>query len=154
MSSAGLDRTGGAATGMNILVLEARYFPSVAEALVDGATLALEKGGAHFERFSVPGVLELPAAIAIAARRERPFDGFVALGCVVGHGTVPDMLLRETGHGLMALGCEGLAIGNGVLLAENEDAALRMALDQDAGGDAARAALSLVVLRQRLGILS
>ena len=66
---------------MNILIVEARYHPDVADALVDGATAALEKGGAQFERVAVPGVLEMPAAIAMAARSARPFDGYVALGC-------------------------------------------------------------------------
>jgi len=138
---------------MNVLIVESRYFPAVAEALVDGATLALEKGGAHFERFSVPGVLELAPAIAIAARSGRPFDGYVALGCVLGSSGVPVMLLRETARGLMNLGTDGLAIGNGVVSAGDEDEAMKLAMDQDAGGDAARAALSLIVLRQRLGIL-
>jgi 6,7-dimethyl-8-ribityllumazine synthase len=139
---------------MNILIVESRYFPVVADALVDGATLALEKGGARFERLSVPGALELPAAIAIASRSQRPFDGFVALGCVTGESVAADVLYRETVRGLVTLGTEGLAIGNGVLLAGDEDAAMTLAMDMDAGGDAARAALGLVVLRQRLGFFS
>lgn len=139
---------------MNILIVESRYFPAVTDALLDGATLALEKGGARFERFSVPGVLEVPPAIAIAARSARPFDGYVALGCVLGSSAIPGMLYRETARGLMDLGTEGIAIGNGVLLADDEDSAMTMAVDQDMGGDAARAALALVVLRQRLEILS
>ncbi len=137
---------------MNILIIESRYFPIVADALVDGATLALEKGGARFERFSLPGVLELPAAVALAAASGRPFDGYVALGCVIGLAAASDTLYRETMRGLMTLGTGGLAIGNGVLLAGDEDTAL--ATGRDVGGDAARAALSLVVLRERLRILS
>jgi 6,7-dimethyl-8-ribityllumazine synthase len=139
---------------MNILILESRYFPAVADALVDGATAALEKGGARFERLSVPGALELPAAVAMAAHSERPFDGYVALGCVTGESVTADVLYRETVRGLVVLGTEGLAIGNGILLAGDEDAAMALAMDQDAGGDAARAALALVVLRQRLGIFT
>jgi len=139
---------------MNILIIESRYFPAVTDALLDGATLALEKGGALFERFSVPGVLELPPAIALAARSGRPFEGYVALGCVLGMSATADMLYRESARGLMMLGTEGLSIGNGVLMAADEDAAMALAMDQDVGGDAARAALSLIVLRQRLGILS
>lgn len=139
---------------MNILIVESRYFPAVTDALVDGATLALEKGGAHFERFSVPGVLEVPPAIAIAGKSGRPFDGYVALGCVLGQSGVAGALFGQAARGLMDLGTNGLAIGNGVLLADDEDEAMKLAMDQDAGGDAARAALSLVVLRQRLGMLS
>jgi 6,7-dimethyl-8-ribityllumazine synthase len=139
---------------MNILIVESRYFPAVADALLDRATLALEKGGARFERFSLPGVLELPAAIAAAARSGRTFEGYVALGCVLGLAATPDTLYRETVRGLVTLGTQGMAIGNGVLLAPDEGAAMALAMNQDAGGDAARAALSLVVLRERLGLLS
>ena len=139
---------------MNILIVESRYFPAVADALLDRATLALEKGGARFERFSLPGVLELPAAIAAAARSGRTFEGYVALGCVLGLAAIPDTLYRETVRGLVTLGTQGMAIGNGVLLAPDEGAAMALAMNQDAGGDAARAALSLVVLRERLGLLS
>jgi 6,7-dimethyl-8-ribityllumazine synthase len=139
---------------VNVLILESRYFPAIGDALVDGATLALEKGGARFERFSLPGVLELPAAIAVAAGSARPFDAYVALGCVTGLAAVSDTLYREAMRGLMTLGTRGLAIGNGVLLAADEDRAMALAIDQDAGGDAARAALSLVTLRERLRILS
>jgi 6,7-dimethyl-8-ribityllumazine synthase len=69
---------------MNILIVEARYHPAVADALVDGAIAALKTGGAEFERLSVPGVLELPAAIAIAMRSQKSFDGYVVLGSVTG----------------------------------------------------------------------
>jgi 6,7-dimethyl-8-ribityllumazine synthase len=140
-------------TDLNILVLDARYHGAVADALVDGATAALEQGSVRFERVSVPGVLEIPPAIAAAARSSRPFDGYVALGCVLGFAAVPDTLYRETARGLMSLGLEGQAIGNGVLLADDEKAALELAQTQDAGGDAARACLSLVTLRERLGYL-
>ena len=139
---------------MNILIVDSRYFPAVAHALLARATLALDKGGARFERFSLPGVLELPAAIAAAARSGRTFEGYVALGCVLGLAATPDTLYRETVRGLVTLGTQGMAIGNGVLLAPDEGAAMALAMNQDAGGDAARAALSLVVLRERLGLLS
>ena len=102
---------------MNILIVEARYHPDVADALVDGATAALEKGGARFERVSMPGVLELPAAIAIAARSARPFDGYVALGCVTGPAHIADMYYVETLRGLMTLGTAGISLGSGIVLA-------------------------------------
>jgi 6,7-dimethyl-8-ribityllumazine synthase len=136
---------------MKILVIDARYHAAVADTLVDGATLALEKGGAHFARVSVPGVLELAPAIAIAARTDAAFDGYVALGCVLGGGTVEDTLYRETMRALAELGNKGLAIGNGVVLANEEFAAQDVAGAQDAGGDAGRACVALVTLRQRLG---
>jgi 6,7-dimethyl-8-ribityllumazine synthase len=138
---------------LNILVIDARYHPDVADALVDGATAALEKGGARFERLSVPGVLELPAAIAIAARSERPFDGYVALGSVTGHPNVANMLYAETLRGLMALSTTGIALGAGIVLAADEGAARDLAVSHDIGGDAGRAVLSLATFAERLGYL-
>jgi 6,7-dimethyl-8-ribityllumazine synthase len=138
---------------LNILIVEARYHPDVADALVDGATAALEKGGARFERLAVPGVLEIPAAIAIAVRSPRPWDGYVALGCVTGPSHAADMFYAETLHGLMALGTAGISLGSGIVLAGDEGAARDLAVSHDIGGDAARAALSLVTFGERLGNL-
>ncbi len=137
---------------MNILVIDARYHTAVADALVDGATAALEKGGARFIRVSVPGVLEIPAAIAIAAQSGKPFDGYVALGCVLADTRVAGTLYEETVRALMQLGTTGLAIGNGIVLAADEGAALDQAQTMDVGGDAARASLSLVTFAQRVGL--
>jgi 6,7-dimethyl-8-ribityllumazine synthase len=108
---------------MNILIVEARYHPNVADTLVDSAAGALEKAGARFERISVPGVLEIPAAIAIAARSSRPFDGYVALGSVTGPAHLADMFYAETMRGLMSLGAGGIALGNGIVLAGDEGSA-------------------------------
>jgi 6,7-dimethyl-8-ribityllumazine synthase len=134
---------------MNILIVEARYHPDVADALVDGATAALEKGGARFERVAVPGVLEIPAAIAISLRSGRPFDGYVALGCVTGPTHHADMFYAETMRSLTALGASGIALGQGIVLAGDEGAAHDLATRQDLGGDAARACLSLVTFAER-----
>ena len=137
---------------MNILVIDARYHTAVADALVDGATAALEKGGARFVRVSVPGVLEIPAAIAIAVQSGKPFDGYVALGCVLADTRVAGTLYEETVRALMQLGTTGLAIGNGIVLAADEGAALDQAQTMDVGMDAARASLSLVTFAQRVGL--
>jgi 6,7-dimethyl-8-ribityllumazine synthase len=137
---------------MNILVIDARYHTAVADALVDGATAALEKGGARFVRVSVPGVLEIPAAIAIAVQSGKPFDGYVALGCVLADTRVAGTLYEETVRALMQLGTTGLAIGNGIVLAADEGAALDQAQTMDVGRDAARASLSLVTFAQRVGL--
>ena len=134
---------------MNILIVEARYHPDVANALVDGATSALEKGGAQFERMAVPGVLEIPAAIAIALRSSRPFDGYVALGCVT--GALAGMFYAETLRGLMTLSTAGVALGSGIVLAGDEGAGHDIATTQDTGGDAARACLALITFGERLG---
>ena len=136
---------------MNILIVEARYHPEITDALVDGATAALELGGAHFERAAVPGVLEIPPAIAIAARAGR-YDGYVALGSVV-RDAYSDMMAQETTAGLMRLATgHGLCIGHGFVLAQDENEALDRARDSDVGGDAARACLSLLALQSRLGL--
>jgi 6,7-dimethyl-8-ribityllumazine synthase len=138
---------------MHILIVEARYHAHVADRLLDGATAALEQGAASFTRASVPGVLELIGAIALAARGPRPFDACVALGCVIGQDAVADTLYRETMRGLVSLSVSGVPLGNGVMLAADERAALSLAGDGDVGGDAARAALALAALRDRLALL-
>lgn len=137
---------------MNILIIDARYHPAVADALVDGATGALEKGDARFVRVSVPGVLEVPSAIAIAARSGKPFDGYVALGCVLADTRIAGTLYEETVRALMHLGTQGLCIGNGIVMAADEGAALDQAETLDVGGDAARAALSLTTFSQRVNL--
>ncbi len=137
---------------MNILIIEARYHPDVAEALTDSATAALERGGARFERMSVPGVLEIPAAIAIAVRSERPFDGYVALGAVTGSAHTAGIQYAEAIRGLTSIGATGIALGQGIVIASDEGAAHDIAMSHDIGGDAARACLSLVTLGQRLGM--
>ncbi len=139
---------------MNILIVESRYHPAVAEALTDGATKALQLGGAHFTRAQVPGILEIPAAIALGARSDR-FDGYVALGSMVRTGTAHfELITDNVFYGLTRLGTDhALCIGNGIVVATTEDAALQMALkeERDVGGDAARACLSMVALAKRLG---
>ena len=144
----------------NILIVEARFYSHIADQLLDGATAALEKGGAHFERLSVPGALEIPAAIALAARAGehggKSFDGYVALGCVIRGETYHfEVVSNESARGLMELGINhGLAIGNGILTVETEHQALERAAvdDGDKGGDAARACLALVAARARYSV--
>lgn len=134
---------------MNILIVESRYHPEVTDTLVDGATAALDKGGARFERMSVPGVLEIPAAIAMAAKSERPYDGYVALGSATGPHA--EIFYAETMRALLALGVNGLAVGNGIVMAADEGSAHDLAQRMDVGGDAGRACLALVTFGERLG---
>jgi len=143
----------------NILIVEARFYSHISDALLDGATAALEKGDAHFERLAVPGALEIPPAIAIAARAGehggRSFDGYIALGCVIRGETYHfEIVSNESARALMELGINhGLCIGNGILTVEDEDQARERAAVEigDKGGDAARACLALVHARNRLG---
>jgi 6,7-dimethyl-8-ribityllumazine synthase len=144
----------------NILIVESRFYEHIADALLDGATAALEKGGSHFERLSVPGALEIPTAIALAARASehggKVYDGYVALGCVIRGETFHfDIVAMQSARALTDLGIYNhLLIGNGILTVENEAQALvRAARDQsDKGGDAARACLGLLAVRSRLGL--
>jgi 6,7-dimethyl-8-ribityllumazine synthase len=139
---------------MRILIVEARFYPNISDLLYEGAAAALETAGASSERIEVPGALEIPAAIRIAAEH---FDGFVALGCVIRGETFHfDIVARESARGLMDLALEyGICIGNGILTVENEEQALRRANREelDKGGDAARACLSLLKLKTQFGAM-
>jgi 6,7-dimethyl-8-ribityllumazine synthase len=142
-----------------ILIVEARFYEHISNALLDGATAALDAADAQFERITVPGALEIPPAIAVAAHtgmeEARGYDGYVALGCVIRGETYHfEIVANESARGLMELGLHRhLCIGNGILTVENEEQALvRAAPDRlDKGGDAARACLALVQLRARFG---
>ena len=144
--------------GARILLVEARFYEAIADALLAGATRALDEARASVERISVPGSLEIPPAIAMAVdaarRRRRPYDGVVALGCVIRGETIHfEIVSQQSARGLMELSlARGLPIGNGIITVENEAQAFaRARIDgQDKGGDAARAALALVGVKRRL----
>jgi 6,7-dimethyl-8-ribityllumazine synthase len=136
-----------------ILIVESRYYDDIATALLDGATAALDKARAQFERVTVTGALEIPPAILFASQSERGYDGYVALGCVIRGETFHfEIVAGESARGLMDLGLQhGLCVGNGILTVEDQaQADVRARRDGgDKGGDAARACLSLVELRSR-----
>jgi 6,7-dimethyl-8-ribityllumazine synthase len=131
-----------------VLIVEARFYPEISDALYEGASRAL--ADVTIERITVPGALEIPAAIRLAQNR---YDGFVALGCVIrGETHHFEVVANESARGLMDLMVrDGLCIGNGILTVEDEQQALTRARREelDKGGDAARACLSLVTLKQR-----
>ena len=135
---------------MRVLIVEARFYPHISDALYDGASEVLDAAGVVNDRVTVTGALEIPAAIAMAADH---YDGFVALGCVIRGETYHfEIVANESARGLMDLMVrQGLCIGNGILTVENEEQALYRARreDLDKGGDAARACLSLMALRAR-----
>lgn len=143
----------------SVLIVEARFYAHISDALLKGATAALEKAGVRFERVTVPGALEIPTAIALTANAGagggKSYDGYVALGCVIRGETFHfEIVASESARALMDLGArDGLCIGNGILTVENEAQALTRAnpAEGDKGGDAARACLALVDLRARLG---
>ena len=132
-----------------ILIVEARFYPEISDALYEGAAKALGSEVVT-ERVSVPGALEIPGAIRLAAVR---YDGFVALGCVIrGETHHFEIVANESARGLMDLMVrDGLCIGNGILTVEDEAQALRRARpgELDKGGDAARACMALIALKRR-----
>lgn len=134
-----------------ILIVEARFYDRLNDLLIEGARAALEEEGHKHETVTVPGALELPGAIVMAAETGR-YDAFVALGVVIRGETYHfEIVANESARGLMALTMDGLAIGNGILTVENEEQALARARpnDKDKGGGAARAALAMMALKER-----
>ena len=150
---------GSATKGARILIVEARFYDAIADALLAGAMKALKDAKAEVEVVSVPGALEIPTAIAIAAdaaqRRRKPYDGAVGLGCVIRGETIHfEIVSHLSAKGLMELSVDRrLPIGNGIITVENEAQAFARARmeEQDKGGDAARATLALIGLKQSLG---
>lgn len=144
--------------GARILVVEARFYDDIADELFKGATRVLDAAGAVYDRLSVPGSLEIPAAITIALdaaeRAGKPYEGAVALGCVIRGDTIHfEIVSFESSRGLMEISrTRGVPVGNGIVTVDTDAQAwMRARVDEaDKGGDAARAALALVRLKRRL----
>ena len=144
----------------NILIIEARFYEDLADELVRGAVEALEEAGATYERVAVPGVLEIPAALSMAMAAVEDgysdYDGYVALGVVIrGETTHYDIVANESARAIMNLAVEGcVAVGNGIQTVENGQQAWARARveEKDKGGAAARAALTMIELREKFGI--
>jgi 6,7-dimethyl-8-ribityllumazine synthase len=135
------------------LIAEARFYAHLADRLLTGARAALDEAGHTHETITVPGALELPAAIALAAETGR-YDGFVALGTVIRGQTYHfEVVSNESARALMALTLDGLPIGNGILTVENEAQALARTggegAKEDKGEDAAKAAIAMFELKQQ-----
>jgi 6,7-dimethyl-8-ribityllumazine synthase len=137
-----------------ILIVEARFYDHLNDLLIEGARAAIEEAGHHHETITVPGALEVPGAIALAAETGR-YDGFVALGVVIRGETYHfEIVAGESARGIMALALDGLAVGNGILTVENEAQALARArpTEKDKGGEAAKAALAMLALKERFAV--
>lgn len=133
------------------LIVEARFYAHLNDMLLAGARAAIEAAGHAHETITVPGALEVPGAVALASE-SGAYDGFVALGVVIRGETYHfEIVAGESARGLMALTMDGLPIGNGILTTENEAQAVYRAdpAQGDKGGDAARAALAMLGLKQR-----
>ena len=145
-------------SGLNMLIVESRFYDSISDELLIGATRVLDNAGARYDRVTVPGTLEIPTAIGIAMdasrRRRAPYDGVVALGCVIrGETHHFEIVANESARALMDLSVrERLPVGNGIITVENEAQAHARAKveGEDKGGHAARAALTMVALKQTL----
>lgn len=143
----------------HLLIVEARFYDDLADALLEGAKAALEEAGATYEVATVPGALEIPAVISFALdgaeEGAADFDGFVALGTVIRGETYHfDIVANESSRALMDLAVEeSIAIGNGILTTESDEQAWARArrTEGDKGGFAARTALTMIALRNRFG---
>ena len=145
--------------GVRILIVEGRFYDHINDELLAGAREAVEAVGGSVEVLTVPGALEIPAAICIAldgaAAAGEPFDGAVALGCVVRGETYHfEVVAGESSRALMDISVNRkLALGNGILTVENEEQAVTRAYRNrmNKGGDAAQAALAMVRLKRSAG---
>ncbi len=131
------------------LIVEARFYDHLNDMLIAGAKAALEDEGHRADVITVPGALEIPGAIALAAESGR-YDGYVGIGVVIRGETYHfEIVAGESARGIMALTMDGIAIGNGILTVENEAQALERADPErkDKGGEAAKAAMALLQLK-------
>lgn len=145
-------------SGPHILIVEARYYADIADALLRGAEAAFAEAGATFELLTVPGAFEIPAAISRAlaagqAGQGARYDGYLALGCVIrGETSHYDYICAESARKLQDLACDrGAALGYGILTCENWDQAWARANvdDRNKGGEAARACLAMIAVGER-----
>jgi len=143
----------------HVLIVESRFYEDVADELLKGAGAALDAAGASFEKVSVPGAFEIPAAIRMGVRSmefyaaRRRFDGYIALGCVIrGETSHYDHICGESARKLQDLACQyALALGYGILTCETKEQAWERArIDgRNKGGETARACLSMLDIKRQ-----
>lgn len=142
------------ANGPHLLVIDAPYYTAISESLMQGVTQELDKAGATHDYITVPGVLEIPAALAMAIDSGRNYDGYITIGCVIrGETTHYEIVSNESARAIMDLSVRHrLAIGNGIQTVENEAQAWARArvAEKNKGGGAAIAALSMIELRKSM----
>ncbi len=134
-----------------VLLVEARFYPHLNDLLLAGARGAVEAAGHEHEKLTVPGALEIPGAIALAARGGK-YGAFVGLGIIVRGETYHfEVVSNESARGIMDLTLQGFAVGNGILTVEDEAQAIARCDPAllDKGGAAASAALALFELREK-----
>lgn len=145
-------------SGARALIVEARFYDDLQDALLDGAVAELRAAGLTHDVITVPGALEIPAAVAIAvdaaAANGKPYDAVIALGCVIRGDTIHfEIVSQESSRALMDLAvARKLPLGNGILTVNNEDQAWARARasELNKGGDAARAAIAMLRIKRRM----
>jgi len=143
----------------HVLIVESRFYEDISDELLKGASGALEAAGASFERVSVPGAFEIPAAIHMGLRSmefsasRRRFDGYVALGCIIrGETSHYDHVCTESARKLQDLACQyALALGYGILTCDTQEQAWERARveGRNKGGETARACLSMLDVKRQ-----
>jgi 6,7-dimethyl-8-ribityllumazine synthase len=146
----------------HVLIIEARFYETIADALAEGAIAELDAAGVSCDRVAVPGALEIPHVLASAAAgglipedaASARYAGAVALGCVIrGETSHFDIVCNNANHWLMEVAIRhSIPVGNGILTVENETQALARATggQRGKGGDAARACLRLIEIARRM----
>lgn len=138
----------------HLLIVDAQFYADIGDELLKGAFMAFDEAGATFDHVSVPGVLEIPAAIAMAVKSNKNYDGYVALGCVIrGETSHYDIVAIESARAIMNMSVDGpLAVGNGILTVENREQAWARAKvsDKNKGAGAAKAALAMIELHKNM----
>ena len=145
-------------TGSHALIVEARFYDDIQDALLEAAIAELKAAGVTHDVVTVPGALEIPAAAAIAVdaaeRSGRPYDAVVALGCVIRGETIHfEIVSMESSRGLMDLAvAKKLPLGNGIITVNTDAQAWERARADslNKGGDAARAAIVMMRIKRRL----
>jgi 6,7-dimethyl-8-ribityllumazine synthase len=143
----------------HLSIIQASFYPDIAALQLQGAKAVLDRAGASYDILSVPGALEIPAAISFSIRAldfdpiRRRSDGFVALGCILKGGTHHDQIVAfESARGLQDLAIRyALAIGNGILACETKEQAMERAdpARMNKGGAAAEACLRMIELKHK-----
>ena len=137
------------------LIVTSRYYKDISASLEQGAIAALKAVGAAYDIAEVPGALEIPTAIAMACKKKKTYDGYIAIGCVIrGETSHYDIVAGESARGLNELAMKKrLPIGNAILTVENQQQAqVRANPDElDKGGFAAKAAMQMLEFKQSLG---
>jgi 6,7-dimethyl-8-ribityllumazine synthase len=143
-------------SGARALIVEARFYDDIQDALLEGALAELKAAGVGHDVITVPGALEIPAAIAIALDAAessgKPYDAAIALGCVIRGDTIHfEIVSMESSRALMDLAvAKRVPLGNGIITVNTDAQARARASELDKGGDAARAALAMLRIKRRL----